>query len=193
MAESDSQIRLVAGLGNPGPEYAFTRHNIGFLVVELLAANEQASWEKSSKWGALWTKWGNVILVKPMTYMNHSGEPLGAIARFHKIEPAQVMVVLDDFSLPLGKLRLRLNGSSGGHHGLESVLAHFGTENVSRLRIGIGNAPAEGSSDYVLGRFFEEEKPAVHATVTRAAEAVKSAIDNGFVSAMNTFNKSEEL
>ena len=112
------QIRLVAGLGNPGAEYQFTRHNIGFLALDQFASAAGAVWEKSSKWGALWAKAGNVILVKPMTYMNRSGEPLGAVTRFHKIEPSEILVVLDDFSLPLGRLRLRPNGSSGGHNGM---------------------------------------------------------------------------
>jgi PTH1 family peptidyl-tRNA hydrolase len=187
------RVRLVAGLGNPGPEYEFTRHNIGFLVVDRLASAAGASWEKSSKWGAQWSKSANVLLVKPMTFMNRSGEPLGAIARFHKIEPQEILVVLDDFSLPLGRLRLRPDGSSGGHNGLESILAQFGTDKIPRLRIGIGGAPLEGSADYVTSRFFEEEKPVVLATVDRAGAAVKCAIDNGLVSAMNTFNKSEEI
>lgn len=187
------RIRLVAGLGNPGSEYQITRHNIGFLVLDQFASRAGAVWEKSSKWGALWAKLGNVILVKPMTYMNRSGEPLGAVARFHKVEPQEMLVVLDDFSLPLGRLRLRPNGSSGGHNGLESVVAQFGTDEIPRLRVGIGGAPSEGTVDYVLGRFSEEERPLVASTVERAAEAVKCAIDNGLVSAMNTFNKSEEL
>jgi PTH1 family peptidyl-tRNA hydrolase len=188
-----TKIRLVAGLGNPGPEYTFTRHNIGFLVLDAVADRTGVKWEKSAKWGALWTKFGDVILVKPMTYMNRSGEPLGAVARFHKVEPQEIFAVLDDFALPLGRLRLRPDGSSGGHNGLESILTQFGTEEIPRLRIGIGHAPGEASVDYVLGRFFDEERPMVESTVNRAADAVKCAIDNGLVSAMNTFNKAEEL
>jgi peptidyl-tRNA hydrolase, PTH1 family len=101
-------------------------------------------------------------------------------------------VVLDDFALPLGRLRLRPNGGSGGHNGLDSIIAQFGTEEIPRLRVGIGAAPMEGSIDYVLGRFFDEEKPLVRSTIDRAGDAVKCAIDNGLVSAMNTFNKTEE-
>ncbi len=186
-------IRLVAGLGNPGREYAQTRHNIGFLVVDRFAAQSGSSWENSNKWGASWTKVGNVLLVKPMTYMNRSGHPLQAIAQFHKIGPAEILIVLDDFALPLGRLRLRTSGGPGGHNGLESVLVQFGTEEIPRLRIGIGGAPGEGSVDYVLGRFLEEERPLVASTIDRAVDAVKCAIDNGVVSAMNTFNKAEEL
>ena len=184
-------IRLVAGLGNPGPEYGLTRHNIGFLVVDRLASRSGSTWENSKKWGAHWTKFDGILLAKPLTYMNRSGEPLHAIAHFHKIQPQEILVALDDFALPLGRLRLRPSGSSGGHNGLESILAQFGTDEIPRLRIGIGGAPVEGSVDYVLGRFFQEEKPLVQSTIDRAVDAVKCAIDNGLVSAMNTFNKPE--
>jgi len=185
-------IRLVAGLGNPGPDYELTRHNVGFLVVERLAAQFGSTWEKSNKWDAASAKCGEVILVKPLSFMNRSGHPLFAIAQFYKIEPQEILVVLDDFALPLGRLRLRPNGSSGGHNGLDSIIAQFGTEEIPRLRVGIGAAPMEGSIDYVLGRFFDEEKPLVRSTIDRAGDAVKCAIDNGLVSAMNTFNKTEE-
>ncbi len=192
MEEKAPQIRLVAGLGNPGPEYEHTRHNIGFLVVDRVAADFGSTWEKSSKWGALLAKRGDSLLVKPTTYMNRSGEPLLMIAQFYKIEPREALIVLDDLALPLGRLRLRANGGPGGHNGLESIIIQFGTEDIPRLRIGIGAAPREGSVEYVLSRFFEEEKPLVRSTIDRAAEAVKCAIDNGLVSAMNTFNKTEE-
>ena len=188
----EKQIRLVAGLGNPGGEYAHTRHNIGFMVVDFLAHQAGLTWEKSGKWDAATAKLGDVILVKPASYMNRSGHPVHAIAQFYKFAPEAVLIVLDDFSLPLGRLRIRPSGGPGGHNGLESVIVQFGTEEIPRLRIGIGSAPAEGSSDYVLINFFEEEKPAARTTIERAAEAVKCAIDKGVVSAMNTFNKIEE-
>jgi peptidyl-tRNA hydrolase, PTH1 family len=191
--EEAPQIRLIAGLGNPGPEYATTRHNIGFMVVDQVAAQSGSTWERSTKWDASWTKCGPVLLVKPMSFMNRSGYPLFGIAQFYKIEPQEILVVLDDLALPLGRLRLRARGGSGGHNGLESIIMQFGTEEIARMRIGIGEAPREGSVDYVLSRFFEEEKPVVRSTIDRAVEAVKYAIDNGLVSAMNTFNKAEEL
>jgi len=186
-------IRLIAGLGNPGPEYAPTRHNIGFMVVDQLAAQFGSAWEKSAKWDTLSAKCGAVLLVKPLSFMNRSGYPLLAVAQFYKIDPQQILAVLDDFALPLGRLRLRERGGSGGHNGLESIITQFGTEEIPRLRIGIGAAPHEGSADYVLSRFFDEEKPIVRSTIDRAVQALKSAIDNGVVSAMNTFNKSEEI
>jgi peptidyl-tRNA hydrolase, PTH1 family len=190
--EPAQQIRLVAGLGNPGPEYAVTRHNIGFMVVDQLAAQLGATWQRSTKWDALSVKCGTALLVKPLSFMNRSSFPLFAIAQFYKIEPDEILVVLDDFSLPLGRLRLRLGGGSGGHNGLESIIAQFGTEQIPRLRIGIGAAPCEGSVDYVLSSFFEEEKPIVRSTIDRAVEAVKCAIDKDVISAMNIFNKTEE-
>ena len=192
--ENHPQIRLIAGLGNPGSEYAATRHNIGFMVVDQLAAQFGSTWEKSvpqAREDALSAKCGAVLLIKPMSFMNRSGYPLFAVAQFYKIEPQQILIVLDDLALPLGHLRLRARGGSGGHNGLESIIVQFGTEEIPRLRVGIGQAPREGYVDYVLSRFFDEEKPLVRSTIGRAVDALKCAIDNGLVSAMNTFNKTE--
>ena len=188
----ESSIRLIAGLGNPGPEYAATRHNIGFMVLDQLAAKFGSTWERSNKWDTLLAKCGDVFLAKPTSYMNRSGYPLLAIAQFYKIDSRELLVVLDDLALPLGRLRLRPSGGSGGHNGLESVIVQFGTEEIPRLRIGIGAAPSAGSVDHVLSRFSEEEKPVVRSTIDRAVEAVKCAIDNDLISAMNIFNKTEE-
>ncbi|MBA2435305.1 MAG: aminoacyl-tRNA hydrolase [Chthoniobacterales bacterium] len=207
-------MRLIAGLGNPGREYLRTRHNIGFMVLDRLAADARLSWDFSAKWNAGWAK-SDVIMVKPATFMNRSGEAVVAIANFYKIAAAEVLVVLDDLALPLGRLRLRTQGSSGGHNGLESIIEHFGTEAIPRLRVGIGARavvaggadpgrfepePQPGSTppatmsavDYVLGRFFEEEQPVLDATIHRAAEAVKCAVDKGLFAAMNVFNQPPE-
>ena len=183
---------MVVGLGNPGPEYNRTRHNVGFEVVDALAAEWGLSWQHSKSWRALWAKSEKSILVKPASYMNRSGEPLAAVANFYKIAPAEILVVLDDMALELGRLRLRTEGGTAGHNGLESIILQFGTEEIPRLRIGIGAAPTEGAVDYVLGRFFEEERPIVEKTITRAADAVKWAIDKSVLSAMNLFNKNPE-
>jgi peptidyl-tRNA hydrolase, PTH1 family len=183
---------MVVGLGNPGAEYQRTRHNIGFVVLDRLAADARVTWERHAKWEALWTRSADLLLVKPQTYMNHSGYAVSAVAQFYQIEPQECLVVLDDITLELGRLRLRLKGSSGGQNGLESVLMHFATDEVPRLRVGIGAPPHAAARDYVLGRFFEEELPTVEKTVARAAEAVKCAVDNGVLSAMNTFNKFPE-
>lgn len=189
---TSSTIRLVVGLGNPGAEYDRTRHNVGFNVVDSLASEWGLTWQHSKSWHALWAKGEKAILVKPASYMNRSGEPLSAVAGFYKITPVEILVVLDDLALELGRLRLRPEGSAGGHNGLESILMHLGTEVVPRLRIGIGAAPSEGAVDYVLGRFFEEERPIVEKTIARAVDAVKCAIDKGVLSAMNLFNKIPE-
>jgi PTH1 family peptidyl-tRNA hydrolase len=181
-------ILLVAGLGNPGAEYAGTRHNIGFVVADRLAAQFGSKWERSAKWEALTTRCGKAILVKPLSFMNRSGRPLRAVAEFYKIHSDQTLVVLDDLALPLGRIRIRPSGGTGGHNGLESIIAEFGTEAIPRLRIGIGSGLREGGVDYVLGRFSDEEKPLIDSAIERAAEAVKCAIDNGLVSAMNRFN-----
>jgi peptidyl-tRNA hydrolase, PTH1 family len=186
------QLRLIAGLGNPGPEYNGTRHNVGFDVVDRLAKEWGLAWQHTKSWHALWAKGEKAILVKPTSYMNRSGEPLQAVANFYKIEPAEILVVLDDMALELGRLRLRPDGGTGGHNGLESIIVQLGTEEIPRLRVGIGAAPREGAVDYVLGRFFEEERPLVEKSILRATDAVKCSIDNGLLSAMNLFNKNPE-
>jgi PTH1 family peptidyl-tRNA hydrolase len=190
--ETTPQIRLIVGLGNPGDEYRGTRHNVGFEVVDRLASDWALTWQHEKSWHAVWAKGPQAILVKPTSYMNRSGEPVQAVAHFYKVEPSQILVVLDDLALDLGRLRLRPDGGTGGHNGLESVILQFGTEEIPRLRVGIGAAPREGAVDYVLSRFFEEERPLVGKALARAADAVKCAIDNGLLSAMNLFNKNPE-
>ena len=192
MENPSLRIRCVAGLGNPGPEYTGTRHNIGFMVIDQLAAQLGLAWEKSTKWDAVTSKRGDLVLTKPMSFMNRSGYPLVAIAQFYKIAPSEILVVLDDLALPLGRIRIRASGGTGGHNGLDSVIMQFGSEEIPRLRIGIGAAPAAGSVDYVLGHFFEEERTLVKSAIERSVEAIKCAVDNGIVAAMNTFNKIEE-
>jgi len=162
------------------------------MVVDFLAHEAGVKWEKTGKADAAMAKVGEALLVKPASYMNRSGQPLHALAQFYKIVPREILIVLDDFSLPLGRLRIRQSGGPGGHNGLESIIVQFGSEEIPRMRIGIGPAPAEGSSEYVLSNFFEEEKELVKSTISRGAEAVKCAVDKGVVSAMNTFNKIEE-
>ena len=189
---ADSRIRLVAGLGNPGPDYARTRHNIGFAVLDFFAQSAGAVFERQAKWDAAIARTGEAILMKPLTFMNRSGSALAAVADFYKVGSAEILVVVDDFALPLGRLRIRESGGPGGHNGLESVIMSFSSEDIPRLRLGIGSAPERASVDYVLSPFFEEEKPKVNAMIERAAKAIKWAVDNGITSAMNKFNKAEE-
>ena len=184
---------MVAGLGNPGAEYQETRHNVGFLVANAFIARFGGTWEKASKAEALFAKSTDVLVVKPICFMNRSGSPLLEISKFYKIAPSEILVVLDDFALPLGRLRIRPEGGTGGHNGLESIIVQFGTDKIPRLRVGIGGAPPAGAVDHVLGHFFEEELPLVRSAIDRAVDAVKCAIDNGIISAMNKFNKAEEL
>ncbi len=191
MNSTATPIRLIAGLGNPGREYLHTRHNVGFMVLDRMAADAGFPWDYSEKWQAGWAK-SDVIMVKPATFMNRSGESVAAIAHFYKIPAEEVLVVLDDLALPLGRLRVRTQGSSGGHNGLESIFDHFGTDAIPRLRVGIGAAPSQGATGYVLGRFFEEEQSLLDATLRRAAEAVKCAVDKGPIAAMNLFNQQPE-
>lgn len=189
---ADSRIRLVAGLGNPGPNYAGTRHNIGFAALDFFAQSARVVFDRQAKWDAAIARAGDAILMKPLTFMNRSGSALAAVADFYKIGSAEILVVVDDFALPLGRLRLRESGGPGGHNGLESVIVSFGSEDIPRLRLGIGDAPERASVDYVLSPFLEEEKPKVKAMIERAGEAIKCAVDNGITSAMNKFNKAEE-
>jgi peptidyl-tRNA hydrolase, PTH1 family len=144
--------------------------------------------ETSTKWEALSVRCGGVLLVKLLSYMNRSGHSLFAIAQFYKIPPEEMLIILDDLDLPLGRLRIRLSGGPGGHNGLESVIMQFGTEEIPRLRIGIGAPPPQGAVDYVLTPFLQEEKPIVRSAIEGATEAVKCAIDKGIVAAMNKFN-----
>lgn len=180
-------FRLVVGLGNPGREYADTRHNVGFMLVDLLATRERATWQRERRWQADLARAGAVHLCKPLTYMNLSGQSVRAVADFYKIEPGQVLIVLDDFALPLGKLRFRPGGSSGGHNGLKSVAEHLGTQSVPRLRIGIGGASGD-TVDHVLGRFALAEREPLEQSLERAVEAVDFAQNRGLEAAMNHYN-----
>lgn len=190
-ASAASAIRLVAGLGNPGREYENTRHNAGFMVVDRLAARLGLTLGYSSNWQTLWARTADgCTYLKPMTYMNASGRSVRAAAQFYKIAPAETLVVFDDLALPLGRLRLRKDGSSGGQNGMESVIEHFGTAAVPRLRVGIG-AAAGGRSmvDHVLGKFTSREQASLDAAIDRAADAVEHARLHGVEAAMNVFNR----
>ena len=187
-------IRLVAGLGNPGKEYQGTRHNIGFAVLDQLAKRLGISFTKESKWDASVARSGaDLALLKPTTFMNLSGESVGEYARFHRIPAAASLIVCDDVALPLGSLRLRREGGSGGQNGLKSVIIHFSTEQVPRLRIGIGGAQSaeRGGSDlssHVLSRFLPEERSLADQAIDRAVEAITCVLDRGLEHAMNLYN-----
>jgi PTH1 family peptidyl-tRNA hydrolase len=187
-------LYLIVGLGNPGSEYAGTRHNIGFMLVERLAAKWRAAWvlEKkfSSRLARLERSGRKVILCQPQTFMNASGEAVGAVSGFYKLGPAQILAAVDDADLPLGQIRLRPEGSSGGHHGLESVEQQLGTRAYARLRLGIGRREGDGRqiTGYVLGQFAAAEREAVEEILQRACQQVECWLDAGIMAAMNQFN-----
>jgi peptidyl-tRNA hydrolase, PTH1 family len=186
-----AHLRLLAGLGNPGPEYNTTRHNVGFMVLDRLAQQEGLAFAAASKWDCLWTRWNEIILVKPTTYMNRSGDSVASVLRYFRIEPTELLVIVDDVALPLGRLRLRSSGSDGGHNGLGSIIAHLGVE-VPRLRVGVG--AAEDSADlvnHVLGPFSKAELAVISRSVERATEAIHKVVDDGLETAMNIFNRAE--
>lgn len=178
--------RLVVGLGNPGREYAETRHNVGFMIIDRLAAAAGVSLRKEGN--AELARTPDFLLCKPLSYMNVSGEVVGPIARYYKMEPAEVLVVLDDMALPLGRLRLRPGGSAGGHNGLKSIIQHLGTNEVPRLRIGIGGATRGDAVDHVLGKFAPEEREELGVGLNLALDAIDFLKRNGLPAAMNQFN-----
>ena len=187
--EPSAVFRLVAGLGNPGREYLGTRHNVGFLVADELARRSACAFAFDAKWNSEIAPCGGRSLMKPQTFMNLSGEAVGGFARYHKLEREEVMIILDDASLPLGTLRLRRSGTSGGHNGLESVLIHLGGESVPRLRVGIGAPDGRPMHDHVLGKFEESEQSVLQDAIGRAADAFEYSNAHGLEAAMNQFNQ----
>lgn len=190
-------MKLIVGLGNPGPEYRDTRHNVGFLVADELARRWRLSDAWREKFEALHVKAmvadEAVILAKPLTYMNLSGQAVAGLAAFYKIEPADVLVVTDDVALPLGRLRARPEGGAGGHNGLKSIIQHFGTPAFPRLRVGVGRGDDRRDlADHVLGRFEAGERETVSAAVLRAADAAERFLSDGIERVMSAFNAAEK-
>lgn len=189
--------RLIVGLGNPGREYENTRHNIGFMVVDAFASQHRAPWVRERKWDCSMAKLADGWLLKPLTYMNLSGQAVAAAAKFYKVQPQEVLAVYDDVDLALGRLRLRPHGGAGGHNGMRSLIAHLGGNLFPRLKIGIGfanNSRPDGKhlSDHVLGRFDEAEQIPVQHAITRAVDAINTILTRGFEAAMNTFNQTDQ-
>lgn len=190
-------MKLIVGLGNPGREYRDTRHNVGFMVVDALADRWRVSDAWRERFGALQIKTtvgdAPVVIAKPLTFMNHSGQAVSAIAGFFKIEPADVLVIVDEAALPLGRLRARREGGAGGHNGLKSLIQHLGTQNFPRMRVGVGRgADGRDLSDHVLGRFEPSERETVSAAVLRAADATEMFISDGIERVMNAFNAAQD-
>ena len=194
-----ARAKLVIGLGNPGKEYVGTRHNVGFEVVERLAVKLDCSLRKKLRFaaqvGEVTLDSGKIMLAAPQTFMNRSGAAVAAIVKWSKVLPVEVLVIADDADLPLGQLRLRLTGGSGGHNGLRSIIdALGGNEEFARLRIGIGRTLPAGAdiSGHVLGRFSVAERREMDVSVATAVEAVESCLRDGFAVAMNRFNRRKE-
>jgi peptidyl-tRNA hydrolase, PTH1 family len=189
-------MKLVVGLGNPGRTYRGTRHNVGFEVVDLVASRHGLVFEGAPA-DAVQARWRQadevVLLVKPLTFMNVSGEAVGALSRFYKIALADVLIVCDDVALDLGRLRVRGAGGEGGHNGLRSVADALGTTDYARLRVGVGRGDVRRDlADHVLARFEPDEVPGIEAAVARAADAVETWVSDGLVKTMNVFNRSDD-
>ncbi|MEA4924792.1 MAG: aminoacyl-tRNA hydrolase [Syntrophomonadaceae bacterium] len=184
-------MKIIVGLGNPGPEYKNTRHNIGFIVLEELAARHAVE-KQDSKFDAIIghtrIKGEKVLLVKPLTYMNLSGKSVQPLMHWHKTDLQDLMVIYDDMDLPLGSIRLRANGGSGGHKGIKSIMERLATPDFARTRIGIGRPVDREAVDWVLGRFTAEDKDLIAQTVQKAADAVERWVTGGITEAMNAYN-----
>ena len=187
-------VYLIVGLGNPGREYATTRHNVGFRAVDRLAERWRATWKTEKKFQSRMARVDQdarrCLLCEPQTYMNLSGEAVGAVMNFYRLTPERLLVVVDDADLPFGEIRMRAEGSSGGHHGLESIEAHLGTRQYPRLRIGIGreaNAARE-ISGYVLGPFRAGDTELLDKVLTRARDQIECWLDAGIGKAMSRYN-----
>lgn len=184
---------LVVGLGNPGPKYDWTRHNMGFLVIDQLADREHIPVQRLKHKALTNTAvlgGQSVLLMKPTTYMNLSGEAVGEAARFYKIPPERVLVISDDVSLPQGKLRIRRSGSAGGHNGLKNIIAHLGTDQFPRIKVGVGGKPHpdHDMADWVLGKFSGPDRKVMEEAIARAADAVTLYLEKGPDQAMAKFN-----
>ncbi|MEM6518592.1 MAG: aminoacyl-tRNA hydrolase [Cyanobacteria bacterium P01_C01_bin.70] len=191
-------VRLIVGLGNPGGKYARTRHNVGFDVVEALAQRWQISLSSHRKFQGEFGEGmaiagHKIALLKPTTYMNRSGQSVRAVVDWYKISAESVLVIYDDMALPLGKLRVRPSGSAGGHNGMKSIIAHLGTQEFPRLRVGIGSVQRAGDRDravvaHVLGKFASDEAPIVNQALDWAIDATETLIKEGTEATMSAFN-----
>ena len=187
---------MIAGLGNPGREYEGTPHNVGFVAVDSLCRTLGGEWRIEPRFKAdvakVFSKGESLLLVRPMTYMNASGESLGQIMRYYRMEPADVVVISDDVNLQPGRVRVRAAGSAGGHNGLTSIIEHLGTQQFTRVRIGVGlgRAGSDGLIGHVLGRIAKDDAAAVGEGTDSAAQAALCAALDGTETAMNKFNAS---
>lgn len=185
-------MKLIAGLGNIGEKYAFTRHNAGFMVLDKWAVDNNLSFREEKKLKCFLTKFNyngeDLLLIKPTTYMNLSGEAVIAAANYYKIEIKDILVVFDDLSLELGKIRFRTNGSDGGHNGIKSIIQHLGTKDFARLKVGIGPQPPIPAENFVLQNFQKEQLNELRTVLQRSTEAVECYLKDGIYKAQNLYN-----
>ena len=185
-------MRLIVGLGNVGDKYIFTRHNVGFMLADSIALNSNLTFRENSRLKCLMTNLRtgveDYLIIKPTTYMNLSGEAVRAVMDYYKIAVEDILIVYDDLSLTLGKIRFRGDGSDGGHNGIKSVIQHVGTQNVARLKIGIGPQPNIPSEVFVLQNFSKEELETLKLTLTKAKEGIMSYYADGLAVTQNKYN-----
>jgi peptidyl-tRNA hydrolase, PTH1 family len=192
LVKRGNRMKLIVGLGNPGKQYEKTRHNVGFDTIDELSVQlninlDQLKFKGLFGMGFVGTE--KVLLLKPLTYMNLSGESIRAVMDFYDIEENELLVIYDDLDIPVGKMRLRQKGSAGGHNGIKSTIAHLGTGEFNRIRIGV-DRPQNGMSvsNYVLSRFTSEEQPIIQEVIQKSADACKSWLSQPFLQVMNKFN-----
>lgn len=182
-------MRLVVGLGNPGRKYKDTKHNIGFMCLDNYAKENSLKFKLENKFRGESLKEGNLVLLKPHTFMNLSGESIRLVMDYYDIDVEDVLIIYDDLALPLGKLRLREKGSPGGHNGIKSIVSHMGTQEFQRVRIGIDSNPLIETKDYVLGKFSKEEKKALNEAFPKVTNIIEEFKNNkSFTLIMNQFN-----
>lgn len=184
-------MKMIVGLGNPGTQYLVSRHNCGFMTIDQLAHELKAAREKKEKNSVTrQAKLGaqKLLLVKPQTYMNNSGFAVAALRHYYKLDLADILVIYDDMDLPPGVIRLRREGRAGGHNGMHSIIEQCGSEQIARLKIGIGHGFAPSGASHVLSRFAEEEMPQMAAAFARAAQAALCWVEHGMTKAMNEYN-----
>ncbi|MEK6256432.1 MAG: aminoacyl-tRNA hydrolase [Chloroflexota bacterium] len=187
---------LIAGLGNPGKEYANNRHNIGFLVVDKIAEIVGEKFSRVEKRALVAKgeyKGSKLILAKPTTYMNLSGEPIGALVKFYNLEPQNILIIYDELDLPFDSIRVKPSGGSAGHKGMKSIINHLGTQDFARIRVGIGRPPGKKSAPkHVLQNFSKEQQKELPFVISDAADAALHFMENGVDDAMNKYNKRGE-
>ena len=181
-------MKLIVGLGNPGPKYRNNRHNVGFMIADIFAVEMGLSWKYNKDWLCFYAKSSEFVLIKPTTFMNSSGDAVRAVSEYFEIDNKDILVIHDEVDLEFGKIRLSFNGSSAGHKGVESVNKSLASQDFARLRVGVGRPEVGEVSDFVLKDFLANEQKELADIVARCEEAIKSYLSDGITATMNKFN-----